>query len=631
MISAINAKQIRVTFSLPVDSTTATTSSYYTVSGNTVTDASLESDGKTVDLTLGTPYTTSTDVVVTVASSIKLKADSNKVNPLYSTTVNVDDTTPASITSVTSSTNGTAASSVTVDFSEPVSSATFKIDGSSVTSGIAWSTDRTEVVISSLVLDASKSHTLDVLALTDYGSNITNITNQGFAVTTDTAAPVATVSALNDHQVLFVFNKAMNDTLVKAGLSIYKEDLTAESTSVSEDTANETTSHTRYIVTIADASLYANIASRTLTAKIAKSVTDSLGNAVGTNDITSAVTLHEDTTAPVINSVTYKTQSDGKVTDIVLNVSKEVKAAAVSSTGITIINSNGVADGVIALPATSVTPAAGDTSIVFHLASATTINGSYTFYLPKGLVTDSSIDANTNAATTLAATFATASSTFSIAQSAITEPNADDLTIKVAFGTPVKGGQNTGSATNAAYYTLAGAALPAGTILSLNSAMDTVTITLPSTGAVVSDDSYGILTISGVQNSNGTVITPFTGTVALKDNTAPVLQSAKLIDSEDLILTYNENMKSFSTATAAGTDFTIQQNGTTLTLTSTDATVTSVPGYANELKLTLTSPLAFDLTKVITITANSSSSVVKDASSNGNVQAASSSTITVTK
>lgn len=489
--------------------------------------------------------------------------------------------------------------------------------------------------VTSLSLDPAKSHTLAVTGATDCvpstAANVSNILTQTFSVTTDATAPTATVAAKSDHEVELTFNKPMDTSTVIPANVIVNNELQANiatAATVTQD-PNDTTK-TKFIVSIPAANnLYASSKTRSLTVLLSSSITDSVGNPLSASSL--PVTLSEDTSAPVISSLGFDIDTaagvnNGKVKDVVLNVNKGVLAGAVPAANIKVVDSNGkdvtgTAGSVGAFFDTASAAALdGDTKIVIPLKAETKLTGVYTFYLPTDLVTDNTNDANKSAATSLTLNFGDATSTFKIDQGAITSPtvlNTDGSeSFTVNYATAVKGGASLNSATNVNNYTLNGAALPANTLITLDStASKTATVLLPK-GTVASDNVADVLTITGnVQDSNGDTLVPFTGSVSVLDNTAPVLQSAQIVDSKHVILTFSENMKPQTAAAVANTELDFKNGGVSVGASDTLA-ASSVSGHNNQIEITLANALV--LTKSVTVTTGTST-VLVDASTTGNV------------
>jgi uncharacterized protein YjdB len=620
-VNAINADQLKVVFDKAVDKTSAETIGNYLLNNVTVAGTpALQADGKTVIITLTTPLTNGNTNVYQV-KPVK-SADLTATTPIYTSTESFSDTTAPTVTSATSTTNGATATSVTVNYSEPVASGVVKIDGV----GHAVTAGATTDTFTGLSLDATKSHTIEYVNLTDEASTA-NVTADGtlaFNITTDATAPViSSLSQLSDKQVLVTFNKAIKASTIQAAGSVTAtaiDGATVTPYTVSSVTANPNdTTGTQYIVTIGTSPIYTStVTSHNVILGFTNAITDTVGAGNALTATTKNITLTKDTSAPAVTSITTKKDSTGVVTDVIVNYSKPLAAhAAIAPAGLTITDSNGVLIAPATVLATSNAVNANDTQVDFPLAAAaSTFNSKYTISVPASLVTDEAegLNPSTAASGTIDLTQAASATPFKLALHSASNTAGDVITVN--YGTAVKGGAIAGSSTDPNNYSINGNVLPAGTSITLNAGQTTATITLPK-GFIPTTDANAVFRIANVQRlSDSTTITPYVDTFTATDNTAPVLQSANVIDANTIILTYNEAV----TATGnVGTSFSILNNGTAIDPAAADVTASAVAGYPNKIKLTLvTAPL--DVTKSITIGAINSG--VTDTATN--IQAATS-------
>ncbi|MEC2074242.1 hypothetical protein [Alkalihalophilus marmarensis] len=192
--------------------------------------------------------------------------------------------------------------------------------------------------------------------------------------------------------------------------------------------------------------------------------------------------------------------------------------------------------------------------------------------------------------------------------------------IRVTFPEAVRGGAVANSATDVSNYTLAGKPLPTGTTITLDSEQKVATITLPATDSVSKDDDFAVFTASNIKNTAGTKTSKtFTDTVEVKDNTAPVLRSAKALDNKTLELTYSEAID--LGGTDVGLDFSILEGSTAVTLAADELKAAPVSGFPTKIRLTIDSTTTLDLAKNITIETKAST-LIKDVSDAGNTQKA---------
>ncbi|WP_301170392.1 Ig-like domain-containing protein [Brevibacillus nitrificans] len=554
-VSAINANEIEVVFGTEVDASTAASNFKFSeVVGTAIgtNPGSIKVDGKKVVLTLGTPITAETTFTITI-SGVKAK-DSTDVFPTFAKSIKFEDKVAPTALEVKSVTNGAAATSLTVTFSEPVASATFKVDGA--TKAYVLAADGKSATISGLSLAANTAHTLEVINLTDAAGNVTAYASKSFNVTTDVVAPNINVTTNSDNQLVLTFDKAMDPaTVTTANVKVKDEMLDDLLVTVAADPAD--TTNKKFLVNL-PAGLYTSKASRTLTVSINDAVTDSLGNKIPTQF--KNVTVSKDVTAPEVSAVTFtKVAATGNVDKVVVEFSEGLAASGGYSTaGITVIGPNGADVTAGFLGATTAAVVNGAKKVEIPVA-ATVASGKYTFYIPAGFVTDIAQTANNSKAVTKVVDFGTAQTgEFKITQAALgNTPSATTNVITVNYGVAVKGGAEAGSATDVNNYTLNGLPLPEGTVITLVApALEVATITIPDE-AIAKTDTAAVLRITNVKNSAGTTITPFTGSVSVTDSKAPVLDTAALNTNGTVTVGFGETL---DTPAVLG-DFDVTVNG----------------------------------------------------------------------
>lgn len=97
------------------------------------------------------------------------------------------------------------------------------------------------------------------------------------------------------------------------------------------------------------------------------------------------------------------------------------------------------------------------------------------------------------------------------------------------FDKVVKGGQGAESAANVNNYTLAGAKLPEGTLITLSG--DTATIELPKTFTFEKSETVKF-TVANVANASGVKMGTTNLLLEVKDTKAPEFKSAKVTNVE---------------------------------------------------------------------------------------------------
>ncbi|MDP4086532.1 MAG: hypothetical protein Q8934_18275 [Bacillota bacterium] len=612
-VSAVNGKQLLVKFNKAVDTTSAQLAGSYTLTGTTktVSNATVQADGQSVLLTLSASVSNTTPETFGVTvNGVALKSDSSTTFPIFTSTVTVSDTTAPTVASVTSVTNGSTATSATVTFSEPVSSGYIIFDGGVTKYAVTAGSTTTTISGNGLALDSSKSHTIEVVNLKDGSGNATADASSSFTVTKDAVVPViSNVSAYNDNKILVTFSKKVpvdgngnladvNGTAIPTtNFAVKDETLTTLNSVASIKALASDTTGTQFVVDFGgNSTLYTNSNTRNLQLVVTGTgITDTLGNAL--TSVVKPVTLTKDTVAPSVTNVTVQ-KTNGLATSITLNYSEPVNA---TTAAVSIVNASGVL-----LPAVTGTIGADGKSIVVPVTGT----GNVSVSVNPGFVTDTSVSLNPSAAYSTNVDLGTPAASVSKFDITAT-PVVSGKVITVTFPTAVKGGNSSDSATNLSNYTLGGKALPAGTTITLNPvnqpsagtvAQTIATITLPA-GSIAADTQAAVFTINaGIAGLDGSISNAVTKTLTINDNTAPVLQSARLVSttgtSTVIELTYNEAMNQALVANNVLDELQFTDNGTVV---GTAATAGTVSGYTNKVLVTLTTTGTVKTTDTITV------------------------------
>jgi hypothetical protein len=568
-VTPINATQVKVVFTNKVDETDAQLVARYSIDGTNPTAASLDTtDGKTVTLTFASAEVTD---AVLVVNPVLSATDETVSSPKYTKVLTYTDEVKPDIASVTAKTNGTVATSVTVTATEPILSTLAKIDGSYVTVNFGGTDTAT---INGLSLDNTKTHTIELVNLTDKATtpNTTVSTSKSFSVVTDTVAPTATLSAKSDKTILVTFSKSMNAASVQAALAagttaVKDEAFSGVNTLVATPVAD--TNNTQFTIAITD-TLYTNTNSRRFTVILPNTITDSLGNAIATS--TQQVVLTKDVTAPAATGYKIVKNANGEVAGLEVNFSEGLTANAAVAQPV-IVNSNGqIVTGTLLGGISIGTAASGATKVVYTFTTPAKLTGAYNFSFGSSLVTDQAETANGSVAFNYNVDFGTAAGTFDL-----TLANAALDVVTVNFGRPVKGGAVANSATDLNNYSLAGKPLPAGTTIYLSADQTTATITLPTNG-VDTTDPAAYFTVANVKSLTGETLNSYAGTVAVLDNTQPVLTSAVLNSNGSITLGFSETL---TTPTVVG-DYTVKVNNKTVASSAIAALTTGVGSEAGK-------------------------------------------------
>ena len=567
---AVNAKQLKITFNKPVSASTVinsadnkiknitfkeTTSSSDVVDSTNATGA-LSSDKKTLTITLGGSETFEGTYSVVVSKDVKTTANESVQD--FSTTFSIQDRIAPEIVSVSATTNTNVATTATVKFSEPVSAAVVKIDG------VAYSgtgTGTSELSFSGLALDASKSHTVEVLNATDAKNNVKALQNTTFTVTKDTVAPAVQFETIGDHQILLTFDKAMNTSSVNtSSVKIVDEKLT--SLLVSEYSITAINSK-MFLVDVSKA-LYGNgETSRTLTVQINDQVKDSLGNKIAVT--TKNVGLTKDVVAPKVSDVSVVYDKDGNAEKLQVKFNEELNAAPANLSGISAKNAVSGVDEVVGdlLDATTIKLLSDGQTVEIGVKPAA-LSKKVNFVFAKGFVVDTAQTANDSVAFSKSVEFKAASSAFKIVQSDLNVTTAN--TIVVDYGRAIVGDFGVNAANNPANYTIAGKTLPLDTQITVDTNLEQVTIVLPEE-FVANTDTNAVLTVNNVKDIYGRTIAPFVGYANVKDNTTPKLNKVVWNTNGSFTLDFSE---AITTATSAGTEsgVEVKLNDGTYTLTT---------------------------------------------------------------
>lgn len=600
-VSAINAKQIEIKFNKAVDKSTVfsnvTTGTLHagvvTVKRtvNDTTDAnknvdsssdtitgSLSADGKTLTLTVDAASAKYFDGTYAVTVSDAVKTTDGKTLAAYAGTFTAKDQTAPTVKEVV---YNTITNQVEVTFAEPVTRVpdVVRLNGEPV-SGVAFvaGTNQTKVAFTKpSSVAAGSTASIYVAGTTDAASNILSPYNGNLTFTNDASAlQVTSVTQISSNKVKVVFNKSLasNDATIDGALTAIIDGTVVAAGDVTAALDTTDTSKKTVIVTFSGSYTAPNYfygssaTSKAVTLTFANDViTDVFGKKLAAT--TQSITMTKDVAGPQV--VSAKIASNG--VDIEVTFDEEIAAAG--NTANIVLRKDGVAMGTavsaVRKGATGddakvlvITPAAAD------LVSGKLPAGTYTVRLEAGAIADAHTNNNAVATTTVSKAATTTDLTAIIA----TQTSQRNI-FEVTFSEDV----TTSSALNLANYTLDGAALPSGTdIYFKNGAANrTVVIALPKGSiniGVVGTGTNARLAVSGVQTSSGKTVVPTSGTVLVEDNTAATLQSATLVGSNVLKLTFNENI-SASFVNVADILDDIQISNGTITFVADDATHTA--------------------------------------------------------
>ncbi|PIC69171.1 hypothetical protein CSV77_15060 [Sporosarcina sp. P16b] len=573
-VSAINAKEIKVTFNQKVTKATAefAAANNGTIQVKKAGDAAaltvaskLAADGMSATLTLdgATVLANDTGYDVTVGTGV-LNEKGEGLKQASTTTFQFSDKVKPTVSSL-ASVNG----DVVVTFSEKLkaTATTVVINGQSHSITPTASTNTVTVpkaqFTGAKALEAGKTYTVVVAGAEDLAGNAMNLYSGSvqYSVITDTVAPtVSSVTAVDEKTFNVTFSEKLAytagaPTAAELGLTVNK----ADGSSVVGPVVTTEDGITFKVVLPSVYTGSATTEKLTVNLNGFKDVALNQGQAKSTQ-----ITLTKDTAAPKL----VKSEFNANTGKITLTFDETLAAAAAGATGtfepaLSIVND--ATGKTVAVPPGSVEAvSAGAKTVVIDNATLALPKGNYTLRVAAGAVTDQAFVSNTSEAF---------STKVAITGSAIVKPtltsasaNATNL-ITVTYGTTtVKGGNVAGSATDASNYKLNGAALPTGSTLTIDAANQIVSIQLPE--GSIDTTATQILTISGVQaeGSSATIDTVNT-TVSLTDTKKPEIQSAVINTTGNLVLTFSESINGTSTGTGTQpvvADFIIAVDGATV-------------------------------------------------------------------
>ncbi|PLR73509.1 hypothetical protein [Bacillus sp. UMB0728] len=583
-VSAVNAKQLEVTFNQPVlgqdanVTNDATDAANYTLGGTPASSAVLSEDQRTVTVTFAGDVE-GQDQVLVVNPVATTKKDANGAavtTEKFSKVFSYTDTVKPQVTG-TSYENGT----IVVTFSEEIGTepAVVRVNGVPVSADDykISDSDATKIEIThTLAAGATASLYVAGAKDTSVAENEMSLYNGSvIAPSADASKPsITSVQVTGQNTATVTLSEAINQTNVTAKL---QKGAAQSDVTLVKDTA-DTTGKT-YTLTVdlngdtaGDGIFSGNSTSETFTLYVAAgAMTDATANA---NELFStSVTFNKDVTGPVLT--TSNVTTDNKKFDFKFN---ENLTVAGSTADITVRNSEGVkiaADAETALKS-------GDTTVYqvdIKNGDVAFDAGTYTVTIPAGYFTD--VYGNQSAAVT---------STFTVGT-----PSNADTTKPVATVTNVVGTANafqvaygeevTSSALNLGSYKLDGAALPAGTdIYFTSAAKTTVQIVLPENSINIGNQTTGasaILNVSGVADVAGNVVNSTNTAVTVKDNTAAAITNVQVI-GQDVYVTFNE-------AVTVGEDVDAN-NAFNITVSNAVAeagNLSAVAGNAKQVKFTL--------------------------------------------
>ena len=552
-VSAVNAKELAVTFNQAVDATDAAIQTKYAVEGEVISNAAVSEDGKTVTLTTADELKVS-NAKVTV-SPIKTKEDATVLTSEFNKLLTFADTTPVDVKSVEA--KGTTA---VITFDEPVQSeGTVSLDGVQIASPAQYNVSGKTLTITGLTAD--KSYKVDVVGATDFANNISNPIAVNFTVAkpeVDNSNPTVSTT-VNGTEITFDFSEELSKQNLDgtAGLNEYAK-VTVGTTDfyLTDAEMKDATDKTKFTVDAVSVVGAAKFINTTVKVEGQKDLAGNAGDAFEFNatlakDSAPATLSSASTKMLVADNTTVTTDEDA----LYLTFNEPVKVDG----NLTLNTKNGIVyttGNVTAVNEAAGTDADGNGKIEGSEKNTVKIsldldsNSTYSFELAAGAVAD--LSGNVNADTI---TFNVATGTFQTTPETVTAslvfgstPVVVDATNNRVF-TVEYASEVTSSATTVANYTLGGKVLPSGTQLQFVDGTKKVRFTLPE-GSITANGSY-VLEAKNVVDTKGNTLKDGKATtpVVLKESVAPVASKVTVVDSKTFTVDFSEAIANQATVT----------------------------------------------------------------------------------
>ncbi|MGA5692059.1 S-layer protein [Cytobacillus pseudoceanisediminis] len=594
-VSAINAKQLVVKFNKPVSKNTVIGAA----PGNTlqnitiVADAdaeavsgftgSLSEDGKELTVTASTGFFKG---AYTVTATDSVKSTDNKALTPYIAKITAEDKVAPTVSGVV---YNQVTDKFEVSLSEPISSLTgqvIRVNGNPVASFDAISAPTKKLTFDRPAgVSVGSTVELYVAGVKDAAGNLLTSFTGSVVLSQDQAAlAVASVNQVSNNVVRVTFNKKLStasDTalLAKTGVVVTKQNgATTTNFTVANAPSSVDPNGVAYDITFADAT-FANANTETFTLTLVKDAfTDVVGNK--NNLFAQTVTLTKDATAPAV--VSSALASDKKGVEVTLseavtsinNANVKLRKDGAELTGVTATLKSGT-NNVLVVKSTDLTAVNAD---------GTLKPGSYQVRFEGSAFTDLNAVPNAAVNVTPVSVAATPGNPLSVA---VGSGGTNIFTVTAPAGQTF----TTGSLayTN---FAIDGKVIPSNSDITLDPTRTVISVKLPSTDSVKISGN-ALFAVTGLGLESGSAVSNTTATVSVVDNTAPTLQSAALVGSNVLKLTFDENIKSsvsFADATDLIDDIEISNGSVTYNAgaagAEVDGVITSVNG--KEVVITIT-------------------------------------------
>lgn len=572
-VSAINGNQLAITFTQPIDATTAietsgpnagtlvdgiftisaADSNSHTIGSADTFKASLSSDKKTLTVTADTYL--SGNYSVNVKKDLISSTDGTQTVGAYSTFINVADTTRPTITGVTY----TDVKHAVVHFSEPVQA------GVTPTYARADGTALNAATLPTAVIDPKDPSAYDIdlssVQPADQGQNI----NFTFVGIKDIAGNLLNPNPAN---VTVKYDNSNTSKVTVSSVTVTGSSATSSSFDIKFSGALTTLPAVTIGATpetVTQDATDLSLVHVTTTAALTDLNTVSISGFAGLNYVTGdptsqTVNFSVNTAAPAITGTAV--QKIGGVEYLVLTYNKNVvvgtfgaptgtyfnPSTSITTTGITYTSGAGA----YGLTASQLLPYGATTTNQIKIDLTNLANaGTYTISLPTGFTDDTY---NNQSAAVSNISFTRTSNTVTAAPTATVLPvGGNNNQVFVSFDKNV----DTTTALNTSNYSVEGATI-SGAILTANGAGSaTVLLTLANDSNTYT--GAHLVTVSGVKSSDGVVMNAYSNAVNLTENVRPTVTAAKVTDAAAGTITLT-----FSKAVTNGTanDFDVYIGGT---------------------------------------------------------------------
>ncbi|RUL49811.1 S-layer homology domain-containing protein [Lysinibacillus antri] len=591
-VSATNPTNVEVKFNKAIDKETLNKSvSINNVAVDGAELYTLSEDGKTLNvrvskLDVDKAYAIKVDGIKTV--------DGEEI-PTFVEKVLFADSQEATIEKVTAKAGSTGKTKfVEVTFSEDVTGAAANFRVNNVSPSNVTIEKNVVTLELPAEIESGNTHELRVVELADLSGNKTNATQQ-FTITSDTTAPVASVSASGENTIKVEFNEAVSAVDV-TNVKILKGNINVTGA------AGTLSADKKSIEFTVNPLVYGeNETSANLTVEVA-GVKDLYENA--STKSTHSVTISKDVVAPTVSGI------EGIVgaSTFVINFSEELEGTAGDNAKYlpTLFK-----DNVKLSVASAVLQADKDGKLtqVLVTTNAALVEGTYEVTLAADTVTDNSLANNKNAQVKKSFTTTTPS-----AQTDTVKPEVSSVVVNGDVVTVTYNEDVTASAADYRNYKLDGVTIPSESVIYFENSKRVVKIELPK-GYFTADKSDAIVEITNVSDLAGNVLNKYTKlNQVVVDTKAPTLVSAKLASDASFVLEFDEAISTNVTNFAPASVIIKDANGNIVKNSDNNSITTGASVGVDGKKATITlSNATLDLNKTYTISVEAGVGLVDQA------------------